>query len=662
MECTLEEECLLQFLESRCDSLGDRIARLEKLVKHQLDDIDLPEQLRNRKIENDRLRYRLDILERAVQMEKEKKRKIEMTTNELSVTQFLKRLFEVAVQSAFPDGQKYPVTITESSKQSFGDYQCNSAMAIAKVLKSNSKAVAEKITQSVPPNELIKKLEIAGPGFINIYLNEEDVLKRVLAMFRNGIKPPILEKKRVVVDFSSPNIAKEMHVGHLRSTIIGDCISRLLEYVGFDVLRLNHVGDWGTQFGMLIAHLQDRFPNYKTVTPPLSDLQAFYKESKVRFDNDSAFRQRALAAVVELQAYNPEYVQAWKLICDISRKDFQRIYDRLDVKLVERGESFYQDKMADIVRTLEEKGQLQEDEGRKIVFPVGLTVPLTVEKSGGGYTYDTSDLAALKHRIVEEKADWIIYVVDAGQALHFQQIFAVGKQIGLFTDDTHRVCHVAFGLVLGEDKKKFKTRSGDTIRLSDLLDEGLRRAKAKLEEKERDKVLSAEEFEAAQKAVAYGCIKYADLSHNRINDYVFSFDKTLDDRGNTAPYLLYAYTRIRSIARNANVTREALRKVAEQGDVTLSHEKEWKLAKTILKFPDVLSVVLDTLLPNYICDYLFTLASVFTEFYDNCYCIEKNAEGVILKVNNHRLILCEVTADVIAVGFNILGIRTIEKM
>ncbi|KFD47507.1 hypothetical protein M514_11601 [Trichuris suis] len=289
-------------------------------------------------------------------MEKEKKRKIEMTTNELSVTQFLKRLFEVAVQSAFPDGQKYPVTITESSKQSFGDYQCNSAMAIAKVLKSNSKAVAEKITQSVPPNELIKKLEIAGPGFINIYLNEEDVLKRVLAMFRNGIKPPILEKKRVVVDFSSPNIAKEMHVGHLRSTIIGDCISRLLEYVGFDVLRLNHVGDWGTQFGMLIAHLQDRFPNYKTVTPPLSDLQAFYKESKVRFDNDSAFRQRALAAVVELQAYNPEYVQAWKLICDISRKDFQRIYDRLDVKLVERGESFYQDKMADIVRTLEEKG------------------------------------------------------------------------------------------------------------------------------------------------------------------------------------------------------------------------------------------------------------------------------------------------------------------
>uniref|UniRef100_A0A5S6QG71 Probable arginine--tRNA ligase, cytoplasmic n=1 Tax=Trichuris muris TaxID=70415 RepID=A0A5S6QG71_TRIMR len=661
MECTIEEECLLEFLESRCNSLADHLRRVEKLAKLQIDD-DLPESLKNRKLENDRLQYRLDILERAVRSEMEKRRKTESSIEGLSVTQLLRRLFEEAIQSAFPSSQKYPVSITESAKESFGDYQCNSAMAIAKVVKSNSRAVAEKILQSVPSNELITKLDVAGPGFINIYLNEEAVLKRVLSMFCSGIKPPVLEKKRVVVDFSSPNIAKEMHVGHLRSTIIGDCISRLLEYVGFDVLRLNHIGDWGTQFGMLIAHLQDRFPTYKTEAPPLSDLQAFYKESKVRFDNDSVFRQRALAAVVELQAYNPEYLRAWKLICDISRKDFQRIYERLDVKLVERGESFYQDKMADIVRLLEEKGHLQEDEGRKIVFPAGMSVPLTVEKSGGGYTYDTSDLAAFKHRLVDEKADWIIYVVDAGQALHFQQIFAVGKQVGLFNEDTHRVCHVAFGLVLGEDKKKFKTRSGDTVKLADLLDEGLRRAKAKLEEKERDKILSAEELEAAQKAVAYGCIKYADLSHNRVNDYVFSFDKMLDDRGNTAPYLLYAYARIRSIARNARVTREALRRSAEQGDITLSHGKEWKLAKTIIKFPDVLSIVLETLLPNYICDYLFTLASVFTEFYDSCYCIEKNAEGIIVKVNSNRLILCEVTADVIAVGLNILGIKTVEKM
>ena len=395
------------------------------------------------------------------------------------------------------------------------------------------------------------------------------------------LPPPTGAKKRVIVDFSSPNIAKEMHVGHLRSTIIGDGICRLLEFLGHDVLRLNHIGDWGTQFGMLIAHLQDEFPNFQTESPPISDLMAFYKQSKARFDADEDFKKRAYNCVVKLQAHEPDYLKAWNLICDVSRKEFQKVYDRLDVKLVERGESFYQDRMKEVVSDLTKKNMLEEDEGRMIMFAPGISVPLTVVKSDGGFTYDTSDMAALKQRIEEEQADWLIYVTDAGQATHFQQVFACAEKAG-YVQPGVRVDHVGFGVVLGEDKKKFKTRSGDTVRLVELLDEGLKRSKDKLLEKEREKVLSEEELLAAQTNVAYGCIKYADLSHNRNHEYIFSFDKMLDDRGNTAAYMLYAYTRIRSIARTANVTDKQLEEAKKQG-LKLEHEKEIKLGKLLLR-------------------------------------------------------------------------------
>lgn len=438
---------------------------------------------------------------------------------------------------------------------------------------------------------------------------------------------------------------------------------RLFEFAGYDVLRLNHVGDWGTQFGMLIAHLQDKFPDYLTVSPPIGDLQAFYKESKKRFDTEEEFKKRAYQCVVLLQSKNPDIIKAWKLICDVSRQEFNKIYDALDISLIERGESFYQDRMDDVVKEFEEKGFVQMDDGRKIVFVPGCSIPLTIVKSDGGYTYDTSDLAAIKQRLFEEKANMIIYVVDSGQSVHFQTIFAAAQMIGWYDPKVTRVSHAGFGVVLGEDKKKFKTRSGETVRLMDLLEEGLRRSMDKLKEKERDKVLTPEELAAAQTSVAYGCIKYADLSHNRLNDYIFSFDKMLDDRGNTAAYLLYAFTRIRSIARLANIDEEMLQKAAQETRIILDHEKEWKLGRCILRFPEILQKILDDLFLHTLCDYIYELATTFTEFYDSCYCVEKDRQtGKVSKVNMWRMLLCEAAAAVMAKGFDILGIKPVQRM
>ncbi|XP_076835897.1 arginine--tRNA ligase, cytoplasmic isoform X2 [Brachyhypopomus gauderio] len=587
----------------------------------------------------------------------------------ININQRLQGIFGGAIRVACPELENPPLAVTPSQQAKFGDYQCNSAMAMAQMLKTktqkvNPREIAEKIIKNIPDNELIEKTEIAGPGFINIHLKKTFVSKLLTNLLVNGVQPPALEKrKKVIVDFSSPNIAKEMHVGHLRSTIIGDSMCRLFEFLGHEVLRLNHVGDWGTQFGMLIAHLQDMFPDYLSVSPPIGDLQAFYKESKKRFDEDEEFKKRAYQCVVRLQSKEPDFIKAWNLICDVSRKEFQKVYDCLGIHLLERGESYYQDLMTEVVKEFEEKGMVDLDEGRKVVFPPGQSIPLTVVKSDGGYTYDTSDLAALRQRIFDEKGDIIIYVTDSGQAVHFQVVFAAAQMIGWYDPKVIRVEHAGFGVVLGEDKKKFKTRSGDTVRLMDLLNEGLKRSMDKLKEKERDKVLTPEELSQAQRAVAFGCIKYADLSHNRINDYVFSFDKMLDDRGNTAAYLLYAFTRIRSIARLANLDEAALRKAAETCEMVLDHEKEWKLGRCLLRFPEVLQKIQDDLLLHTLCDYLYELATTFTEFYDTCYCVEKDRQtGEVVKVNMWRMLLCEATAAVMAKGFDILGLTPVQRM
>lgn len=590
----------------------------------------------------------------------------------ISILSHLNNVFSSAISSAYPNLPNAPTVITESTKANFGDYQCNSAMPISQLLraqniKSSPRDIANKIQENVSASPLIGKLEIAGAGFINIFLSDQYAISGVTSIIKEGVQPPPTKRMRVVIDFSSPNIAKQMHVGHLRSTIIGDSIARLMEYLGHDVLRLNHVGDWGTQFGMLIAHLEESFPNFVKESPPIEDLQSFYKESKKRFDEDEEFKKRAYNRVEKLQSGDPNCTKAWQLICDVSRHEFQQIYDALDVKLIERGESFYQSRMESLVKDLDKRGFLEEDEGRKIMWGNKSDdfggIPLTIVKTGGGFTYDTSDMATIKNRIEEEKGDWLIYVTDSGQSTHFKAIFSCAKRVGIYDPSKVRIDHVGFGVVLGEDGKKFKTRSGETVKLSDLLDEGLKRSLEKLKEKERDKILTPDELVAAQRNVAFGCIKYADLSKNRQNEYVFSFDKMLDDKGNTAVYLLYAYTRIKSIARNCGEDFvKNLEKIKKETPIVLDHEKEIKLAKALIQFPDVIEKILKDLNLHYMCEFLYQISTTFTEFYDSCYCIEKNKQGEIVKINKSRVLLCEATAAVMSKCFEILGLKTLDKI
>ncbi|KAK9507251.1 hypothetical protein O3M35_007155 [Rhynocoris fuscipes] len=628
------------------------------------------EELQQLLVKNKKLKYRIGILKRAIEEEKKNLKKCKgVQESEFNgIKDSLTEICSKALKNAYPEFDVQQ-EVQASGRPQFGDYQFNAALQITKLLKEKGVKctpleVAQNILSNMETNSFISKTEAVPAGFINMWLNKEYFQTQLTELVREGVKPPKLNRRmRIVVDFSSPNIAKQMHVGHLRSTVIGDCICRLLEYLGHDVLRLNHVGDWGTQFGMLIAHLQDKFPDYLKVSPSIADLQTFYKESKVRFDSDEEFKKRAYDCVVKLQQQEPNYIKAWNLICDASRKEFQEIYDKLDIKIIERGESFYQKHMEALVKELEEKNLLIEDEGRKILFPQeeGL-IPMTIVKSDGGFTYDTSDLAALKHRIEVEKPDWIIVVTDAGQATHFKVLFSVGEKLGIWDRSKVRIDHVQFGVVLGSDKKKFKTRSGETVRLNDLLEEGLNRAEQKLKEKNRDTHLTEEEMKLAREAVAYGCIKYADLSLNRISDYVFSFDKMLDDKGNTAVYMLYALTRIRSIARNANVTPEQLKEACKTEKVAVEHEKEWKLAKVLLRFNDELKKIVIDLHCHHLCEFLYDIATAFTEFYGACYCVEKDQSGNIIKIHMGRLLLCEATAMIIETCFHILGLKTLSRM
>ncbi|VVD03982.1 unnamed protein product [Leptidea sinapis] len=650
---------------------------LDKLERNDLSHVNDP-RLDKLLTENEKLNHRLAILENAIEAERSQVKSTECPTlitdinsieGSICVLDELKKVFSVAVSLAYPDLIEPPVVLTQSGNNiKFGDYQCNSAMAIAQLLKTNNiktnpRQVAENILKNTPTSPLIEKVELAGIGFINIFLNKRFVEHFLNCILKFGVKPPPVKRERIVIDFSAPNIAKEMHVGHLRSTIIGESIARLLEFLNHDVLRINHLGDWGTQFGMLIAHLQDKYPNYKTHSPPISDLQAFYKESKKRFDEDEEFKKRAYSCVVQLQSGNPDYISAWKLICEVSRCEFQKIYDRLNITIIDRGESFYQSRMDIIVKELKDKGLLEEDEGRLIMWSNTERegIPFTIVKSDGGYTYDTSDMATIKQRVEEEKADRLIYVTDAGQYTHFVVLEGCATRAGILKDGK-KIEHVVFGVVLGEDKKKFKTRSGETIKLIKLLDEGLKRSLDKLKEKGRDLVLTPEELEAAQTAIAYGCIKYADLCHNRVNDYIFSFDKMLEDKGNTAVYLLYALTRIQSIARNAQVSHETLMEEVNKSGIKLNHEAEWKLGKTLLRFPEVILKVSKDLFLHTLCEYLYEISCMFTEFYDKCYCVERDPAGNIVKVNYERLMLCEATARIMTKCFDILGIQTVSKM
>ncbi|HIK33825.1 MAG TPA: arginine--tRNA ligase [Oscillatoriales cyanobacterium M59_W2019_021] len=578
----------------------------------------------------------------------------------------LKNRFDRALTAAF--GTQLSGTdplLVPTSNPKFGDYQSNVAMSLAKPLKQAPRSIAAQIVSHLEIDDLCAPPEIARPGFINLTLKPaylETQLQRMLQGDRLGVEPTP-HPQHVVVDFSSPNIAKEMHVGHLRSTIIGDSIARILEFQGHDVLRLNHVGDWGTQFGMLITYLREVYPDALTTADALDigDLVAFYKKAKQRFDEDEDFKEASRQAVVTLQAGDETARRAWQLLCDQSRREFQKIYDLLDIRLTERGESFYNSQLADVVSELDRLGLLVEDAGAKCVFVEGFTnkegkpLPLIVQKSDGGYNYATTDLAALRYRIEKDNADRLIYVVDAGQSNHFAQVFQVAKRAGWLPENVEAI-HVPFGLVQGEDGKKLKTRAGETVRLQDLLDEAIARSRADLEKRlQTENRQETEEFiDRTSKIVGLSAVKYADLSQNRTSNYIFSYDKMLALQGNTAPYLLYAYVRVQGIARKGGIDFE---KIAANTPIQLQEETELTLAKHLIGLSEILDDVAADLLPNRLCQYLFELSQKFNQFYDKCPVLQAEEP-----LRTSRLILCDLSARTIKLGLFLLGIQVLERM
>jgi arginyl-tRNA synthetase len=578
----------------------------------------------------------------------------------------LRHQFEQALVAAF--GSDYagvdPLLVTASNPK-FGDYQSNVALSLAKQLGQPPRVIAEQIAQLLDINAICEPPTVAGPGFINLTLKPaylEAELSAIQSDPRLGVAAAKIPK-RVVVDFSSPNIAKEMHVGHLRSTIIGDSIARILEFRGHDVLRLNHVGDWGTQFGMLIAYLREAYPEALTTANALDlgDLVTLYRQAKQRFDEDEAFREAARQEVVQLQAGAEDTRRAWQLLCEQSRREFQEIYDLLDVKLIERGESFYNPLLPAVVEDLDHLGLLVEDAGAKCVFLEGFTnkegepLPLIIQKSDGGYNYATTDLAALRYRIEQDQANRIIYITDAGQANHFAQVFQVARRAGWIPDNVELV-HVPFGLVQGEGGKKLKTRSGETVRLRDLLDEAIARTRADLEARLKEEGREeTEEFKAAvAKTVGISAVKYADLSQNRTSNYIFSYDKMLALQGNTAPYMLYAYVRIQGISRKGQIDFDHL---GADAKLILQEEAELTLSKHLLQLSEILSYVETDLLPNYLCQYLFELSQKFNQFYDRCPVLAAEEP-----LRTSRLVLCDLTARTLNLGLSLLGISVLERM
>jgi arginyl-tRNA synthetase len=583
-----------------------------------------------------------------------------------STVELLKIKFNQALVAAFgEDFATIDPMVVASTNPKFGDYQCNLAMSLTKPLKSNPRAIATQIIDNLIIDEICETPEIAGPGFINLRLKTDYLqiqLQKMLGNERLNI-PKVNPNQKMIVDFSSPNIAKEMHVGHLRSTIIGDSIARVLEFQGHEVLRLNHVGDWGTQFGMLITYLREVYPEALITADALvlGDLVEFYRQAKVRFDQDETFKETSRQEVVRLQAGAEDSRRAWQLLCEQSRREFQLIYDDLGIKLTERGESFYNQFLSQIVEELDKIGLLVENQGAKCVFLEGFTnkegepLPLIVQKSDGGYNYATTDLAALRHRIETEKATRIIYVTDAGQTNHFMQFWQVAKRASWIPENVELV-HVAFGVVKGEDGKKLKTRSGETVRLRELLDEAVNYAKKDLETRiqEEGRTENQEFIDHVAEVVGLSAVKYADLSQNRTSDYIFSFDKMLSLQGNTAPYMLYAYVRIQGISRKGNIDWQ---KLETDIKLVLEADEEIVLAKHLLQLQAILEEVAKDLLPNRLCQYLFELSQKFNQFYEQCDVVKAREPQ-----RTSRLALCDLTAKTLKLGLSLLGIPVLERM
>lgn len=551
--------------------------------------------------------------------------------------------------------------VITASKPEFGDYQANGVMAIAKQLNTNPRELAQRVIENIEAlgDERIASLEIAGPGFINIRLADAQLLSRGNQILQQPAEliSPAEHAATIVVDYSSPNLAKEMHVGHLRGTIIGDCLVRVLERQGHRVIRQNHVGDWGTQFGMLITHMQEITEEHGDLSTELADLESFYRASKQRFDSDSEFAARARLAVVKLQGGDPQYLQAWQQFIDESLHHCQAIYDKLNVTLTRddlKAESFYNDELVNIVTTLEQKSLLTVSEGARCVFlpefkgKDGDPLPVIIQKSDGGYLYATTDLAAVKYRSFEMNVDRSLYVVDARQSLHFQQVFAVARAAGL-ASATISLEHIAYGTMMGSDGKPFKTRSGDTVKLIELLDEAVRRAFQLVSEKNPD--LDETLRQAIADKVGIAAVKYSDLSKNRTSDYIFDWSSMLSFEGNTAPYLMYAYARIKSILAKQD-------SVIDQGAITsLTQAEERALLLKILQLPEIVKAVASECYPNLLCNYLYELAGSFMRFYEACPILKEATE-----IRNSRLALASLTAETLHQGLDLLGIETLEQM
>jgi arginyl-tRNA synthetase len=575
--------------------------------------------------------------------------------------------FRLAILKAYPqlDPKDLPLEVVQSTQEKFGHYQCNSAMKLSKILQQSPHSIAESIIAAIdikgPDGKpMIMQLSIAGPGFINVTLDPLFLSHVVQEMFNDphlGIAKPA-KRQRIVIDFSGPNIAKEMHVGHLRSTIIGDCLARLFEFLGDDVLRLNHLGDWGTSFGMLIAYMKDQAPQVLSgeENTNLTHLVAWYKTARQRFETNPEFKKASQQEVVSLQSGEKQALRAWEIICEISKQAYREIYDLLDVKLIDRGESFYNPMLGEVVVDLEVKGLVTLSDGAKCIFLEGFqsregeTLPLMVQKSDGGYNYDTTDMAAIRQRIQVEKADRLIYVTDAGQSQHFQMIFAAAEKAGYLDRAKVQIDHVTFGMVLGTDGKKFRTRSGDTERLIDLLKAAIEHAKNILKERSMD--IDPKERDELALALGIGAIKYADLASHRTSDYIFNYDRMLRFEGNTAAFLMYAYVRVAGIKRKVKASIEAIRR---DYHISLKHPSEVALGMQLAQFSEALEQMSQDLLPNRLTDYLYSLAEKFNAFFRDC-----RVEGS--PQQNSRLLLCEVVARVMKQGLEILGVKTVEKM
>ncbi|MFC6439295.1 arginine--tRNA ligase [Bowmanella sp. JS7-9] len=578
----------------------------------------------------------------------------------MNIQQLLQDKFAAAISAiGAPEGTAVPVQ--RATRAGFGDYQFNGAMALAKALGNNPRAIAEQIIQAVDLGGIASKLEVAGPGFINVHLDAAWMAAQLAAANTDAklaIEQPA--QQTIVVDYSSPNLAKEMHVGHLRTTIIGDCVVKVLEFLGHKVIRQNHMGDWGTQFGMLLAHLSDKLAANEVAETALSDLEDFYREAKVRFDEEQGFADRAREYVVKLQGGDAQCMTLWHQFIDVSIAHSEEVYHKLNVSLTRddiMGESAYNDDLANVVAELKAKGIAVEDQGAQVVFieeladKEGKPAVYIVQKSGGGYLYATTDLAAMRYRSGKLNADRTLILTDARQALHFKQTEIVGRKAG-FMRPEQSYEHCPFGMMLGSDGKPFKTRSGGTVKLVELLDEAVERAGKLLAQRDTD--LTADELAEVARKVGIGAVKYADLSKNRTTDYMFNWDTMLSFEGNTAPYLQYAYTRIQSIFRKAGVDATTL-----NAQVELDAPQEQALALKLLQLNEAINAVSAEATPHVLCSYLYDLASAFMTFYEACPMLK---DGVEENVKQSRMTLAALTAKTLKTGLDLLGIETMEKM